>query len=142
MAISAARRIRMARALELRAQGRSYRAIAAELGVSYKQIFEDVEQALADLPKGDTERARREMEERLDDLQNRLAKKLETLELAVTALDKDGEEVEFAGDIEKTTAAILRVEERRAKLLGLDAPVRAEVQHSNIQISVTNADDV
>ncbi len=142
MAVTAARRARINAAVKLRSQGRSYQSIADELKVSYRQAYLDVEQGLADLPKGDTERARHEMEQRLDDLQNRLAKKLESLELAVTALDKDGEEVEFAGEIEKTTAAILRVEERRAKLLGLDAPVKAEVQHSNIQISVTNADGV
>lgn len=131
---------RRATALELRSKGYDFRRIARETGVSLKQAYDDVWRAIDELPKGDVEKARREALERLDHLQSTLSQRM--AELDEVQIEEDGTETWFIGEIEKTAAAILRVEERRARLLGLDAPIKAEVQHSNIQITVTNSDGV
>jgi hypothetical protein len=127
-----ARAQRLAQVAEFIAQGWSTRAIAAKTGVSRKRAWEDVQAVLADLPQVDVTEQRAAMVERLEGLRDRLTE----------LLDDQHENGSESGEIERTAAQVLRVEERLAKLLGLDAPVKAEVQHSNIQISVTNADGV
>lgn len=132
MAISKLRRLRLTEVAELIAQGWTERAIAEKTGVSRKQAHDDVVQVLAELPVADVTEQRRLAVERIEGLRDRLT----------GILDAQGQNGAEAGDTERTTAAIIRAEERLARLLGLDAPVKAEVQHSNIQISVTNADGV
>ena len=132
-------RIRQAKAMELRARGYSFRRIASDLGISYKVAWDDVQAELARLPRGDVEGERRAALERLNSLQDKLQDRLE--ELAVVQEDEEGE-YWLVGEIEKTTAAILKVEERRARLLGLDAPVRAEVDIKNVNVFIHGGEDV
>ena len=130
---TAAVRIRRAKAMDLRTRGYSFQRIADELGVSYKQAWDDVQAEFAALPRGDIDQYRREALERLDRLQDKLQDRID--ELAEVQEDEDGE-YWVVGEIEKTTAAVLRVEERRARLLGLDAPVRAEVEVKNVTVNL------
>jgi hypothetical protein len=116
------------------------RAIAAEVGVSVKQAWEDMQLALSESPKADVSEQRELSLQRLDHLRDVLVKKLDSLAVGATAIGPDGEEVEISGEVEKTTAALLRVEERRARLLGLDAPVKAEVEVHNVSIQVNGVD--
>jgi len=95
---------RRVKALALRKAGASYRAIGEQLGVSYQAIAEDVAYgltALASELRIETEQLRALEAARLDDLQAALWSQVRT------------------GNI-KAIQTVLRIMERRARLLGLD----------------------
>ena len=102
---------RRAQALELRKRGMSYRQIGQELGVSrntaHRYVTEELDELRAET-RASAEQLRDLELERLDQYLARLQPKIE-----------DGDE--------KAIATALRVQERRAKLTGLDAPQRSEV---------------
>lgn len=97
-----ARRERMARALDLREQGATYRQIADRTGVSSRQAYLDVQDALEQIT----------MEPAIRVLKLEL---LRTERLFTLALNKAATE----RDMTAVNAAI-RVLDRRAKYLGLD----------------------
>jgi hypothetical protein len=99
---------RALQALDLRIAGGTYRQIARQLGVNEKTAFYDVQGALASLDAVKAKTA-----ERLRDIE------LERLDRASTGLVPGIR----SGDARAVTA-LVRVMERRAKLLGLDAPVK------------------
>jgi len=102
---------RRAQALELRKRGMSYRQIGQELGVSrntaHKYVTAELDELRAET-RASAEQLRDLELERLDQYLARLQPKID-----------DGDE--------KAIATALRVQERRAKLTGLDAPQRTEV---------------
>jgi hypothetical protein len=102
------KRDRAAHALELRIAGHSYRAIARALGVNERTAFHDVQDELARLEPVIKQKA-----ERLRDLESR------RLDRCTTVLDAALED----GDPRAVLASV-RIMERRAKLLGLDAPLQ------------------
>lgn len=106
---------RRARAFELRKDGWPYRRIATELGVGVATAHDDVRAAMEDLLPIEVIEQVREMEaDRLDHL----------MVLAMNVVADD------AADYDTRLKAIdkvLAVQQRRAKLLGLDAPERLEV---------------
>lgn len=102
----AKKRARSANALELRIAGATYRQIAAQLGVSEKAAYYDVQDELARLDPVIKGRA-----ERLRDLENA---RLDRLHVALAAGIKAGDP--------RAVVATVRVMERRARLNGLDAP--------------------
>jgi DNA-binding CsgD family transcriptional regulator len=99
---------RAGRALDLRIAGASYRQIAAQLNVSEKTAFYDVQKALGTLDAVNGAKA-----ERLRDLE---ARRLDVLQVALTAGVR-------AGDPRAVLAAV-RILDRRARLFGLDAPTK------------------
>lgn len=102
---------RRVKALELRKAGASYRQIGRTLGVSEKTAHGDVHRALAHLAQLETE----------------TATALRTLELArLDALYTGHFSRAVAGD-DKAARICIAIQERRARLLGLDAPVRTEL---------------
>lgn len=107
---------RRVEALKRRIAGGSYRAIARELGVSEAQAFRDVQAELDKLAQQAQEEASRlrvlELR-RLDEMLIRLSPML---------YPKSGDNVNL-GAIDRA----LKIMERRAKLLGLDAPEKTEV---------------
>jgi DNA-binding CsgD family transcriptional regulator len=99
---------RASQALDLRIAGATYRQIGARLAVSEKTAYLDVQAALATLDavvKGKAERLRDLEARRLDQLTVALAPGIR------------------AGDAKAVSAAV-RIMERRARLYGLDAPVK------------------
>lgn len=106
---------RIAKALDLRRQGCSFGEIAKELGWRTRQAaFEAVSRALADTVAEPAEDVRKLELMRLDRLERLLWPRAE------------------AGD-PKAVTGLLKVQERRAKLLGLDAPTKlANADGSNI----------
>lgn len=105
-------RDREAKALELRKAGASFPAIGQALGISDEGARKAVSRALARVAQQTDESATeyRALElERLDHMQMKIARQV-----------NDG----HLGAIDRA----LRIMERRAKLLGLDAPVRQDVQ--------------
>jgi len=110
-------KLRRARAIELRVQGRkNMRQIAKELGVSVATICNDIRAVVNEETEGvaDLIKTTREIEcQKLDDWQ---AKVLTSLD---NAKDVDDEA--------KLYGLLVRIAERRAKLLGLDAPIKQEI---------------
>jgi hypothetical protein len=99
-------------ALALRQKGWTYERIAESLGLSRQGAADAVKRSLAALKADCAERAEdvRELElRRLDRM----------LELAEAAAE--------SGDI-SAIDRVLRIQERRSKYLGLDAPVKSEAQ--------------
>lgn len=96
------------RALELRRAGLSYRQIADEVGwLAESSAFRAVDRALTRTLLEPSEKVRRMECERLDDWLLKLAPAIERGEA-------------------RSIEVALKVAERRAKLLGLDAPARVE----------------
>jgi hypothetical protein len=106
---------RRAKALEMRKSGMTYRAIGAALGVSQCMAHKDVHHVIDILA-----REARETAEAIREIE------LERLDAMLAALWPAVE----AGDTSSISTA-LRVAERRARLLGLDAPVKQEVTGAN-----------
>jgi hypothetical protein len=104
-----AARERQLRALELRLAGVTYQQIADELGYAGRQgAFKAVEAAL-----------KLTLREPADNLRRISAERLDRATLAIWRAVN-------AGDLQAIDR-LLRIEARRAKLLGLDAPQRQEV---------------
>ncbi len=124
-----------ARAVELRRQHLSYRQIAVRLGVSHQAAFDAVKRGLADMYQEAANEVRQIEVERLDELATEAWKVLRTPHYTVSNSGKIVEHPETGElllDTSPTLAAIdrlLKIQDRRAKLLGLDAPVKAEVKH-------------
>lgn len=111
---------RRTKAIEMRARGKSYHEIAKELGVSAKRASEYVWDAI---------RAR-QAEQSESVKHHAMLAEMRLNKLVSSLWDKA-----MAGDID-TVNALIRCEERRAKLLGLDAPARVHVD-MNVQVMPT-----
>lgn len=98
--------VRQEQSLELRLQGHSYRAIATALKVNVRTAYNDVQSALDDLEDLSAKKA-----ERIRDLD---LLRLDRMMSALATRCRSGDS--FA------IATVLRIMERRAKMLGLDAP--------------------
>jgi hypothetical protein len=101
-------RERMAEALEYRRAGHSYRAIADQMGMSFARIREMVVQAMAEITAEPAEAVRTMEIARCDEL--------------MSAIYADA----IAGDLPSINM-VLRIQERRARLFGLD---KLTVQHT------------
>lgn len=99
----AARTERRAKALTLRKAGLSYPQIGKKLGVSYQTAYRDVTKELKEIPREAADALRHLECERLDNLQTRL-------------------EIELQNGHIAAAMPLIRVIERRARMLGLDQP--------------------
>jgi hypothetical protein len=95
------------KAVELRSAGASYREIGAALGISHEGARRMVMAAMEQIPVEQCDYMRKVDGERIDRLQRALWPKA------------------LGGDV-KAIMAITRLMERRAKLFGLDAPVKVD----------------
>jgi hypothetical protein len=101
---------RRQKSLDLRIAGARYRQIGAQLGVSYQTAYRDVQTALGELASLQSGKA-----EKLRELE---VERCDKLTLALWPKARTGNE--------KAARAVLAVMDRRAKLLGLDAPTKLE----------------
>jgi Homeodomain-like domain-containing protein len=101
---------RRQKALDLRMAGARYRQIGAQLGVSYQTAYRDVQAALGELAPLQASKA-----EKLRELE---VERCDKLTLALWPKARNGDE--------KAVRTIVAVMDRRAKLLGLDAPTKLE----------------
>jgi hypothetical protein len=99
---------RRAEALALRLAGKSYRAIGAELGVSECQAHRDIAKTLADLAAKE----------------QHLTKEMRQLDLARIDKGIAGLTAAYERGEPAAVSAMVKLLERRARLLGLDAPQR------------------
>lgn len=112
---------RRAKAFELRQRGATFQAIADELEYASKQAaWYDVQAALRDA---------RDLYE--DDLAALRSFELERLDM----LSRTAWEHADAGDI-KALDVLLRIADRRSKLLGLDQPIKHEITDDAIEREV------
>jgi hypothetical protein len=125
---------RRARVLALRIEQRPYPDIATELGISVGVAKKDYERALAALKAEQNTHAHaaRDVEtERLAAAEQAAWEVLRRKHIHVQhghiVRDDDGEPVEDDAPVLNAVDRILRISERRARLLGLDAPQRIEV---------------
>lgn len=118
------RRERAAKALTLRKQGMIYSQIGKELGVSEVTAFNDVKKALHEIIREPAESVRQMELERLDESLLRLNTELG----AVVKARKDGDmgTDRSVTAITRITDTQLKIQERRARLLGLEQ-FKAEV---------------
>lgn len=99
-------------ALELRKAGLTITEIAARVGLSRTQVHRVIDRLLKDTKA-----------EAADELRTLELARLDTAQVAIWAQVRQGNH----GAIDR----LLRIMERRAKLLGLDAPARQEVTGAN-----------
>ncbi|MCP4099159.1 MAG: hypothetical protein GY748_23295 [Planctomycetaceae bacterium] len=114
--------------LELRKAGASYRSIGRQLGISAPQAHRDVAKSIAELKKLGEENAQavRELE----------VQRLDAMLLGLWPQARTGHQ----GSVDR----VLRIMQRRASLLGLDAPARQDVTSGGEQIkayAVVSPDD-
>jgi hypothetical protein len=122
---------RDAEACRLRARNLTYRQIADELGIDVRAAYDGVQRALKDTLQEPADDLRRLELERLDELARQARGVMEATHYVV---DK-GNVVMWEGspllDDAPVLAAVdrlLKVQDRRAKLLGLDVPVKRQVE--------------
>lgn len=99
------------KALRMRSLGMSYQAIADQMGVTKATAYNRCQRALAAIPAEAVDEFRRLEGQRLDLLlEKAMEKALSEEKSSMFAIDR-----------------VLAIMDRRAKLMGLDAPVRTEV---------------
>lgn len=122
---------RDAEAARLRSRGMGYRAIAEQLGFfDGSGAHKAVQRALAAVRAEGAEEARQLQLQQLDYLATKALEVLERHHVTVSngrLINVDGEPLEDDGPVLAAIDRLLKIQERRAKLLGLDAPARHEV---------------
>lgn len=103
-------------ALNLRRGGGSYRSIASQLNISIEQVRRDLNQSLKALAEQELELA--------EELRALEADRLNTLTLGFWSKA-------VGGDLNAANF-VLRVSERRSKLLGLDKPAQMDITQTNL----------
>ncbi|MEV7006837.1 hypothetical protein [Streptosporangium sp. NPDC051022] len=127
---------RDAEACRLRARGLTYEQIAVDLGMSSKSsAYEAVQRALAATVREPADEVRQMELMRLDEL-HRSA--LAVLEATHYVVDKgavvlwEGAPLVDDGPVLAAVDRLLKVQERRARLLGLDSPQRVSIDAQNL----------
>lgn len=112
----------MDRAIELRRDGKSIRAIAALMGVSRSQAALLVDEGLRAIPRENAEALRKVALEQLDQLWEGISKPAQYDDKGrlISGGATEGEP--------QAIAAAVKIVERRARLLGLDAPTKLDAK--------------
>lgn len=121
---------RDARIMDLARRGRTHQTIADEVGLTRQRVHQIVKEQLAAIPVEGVAHYRAQQLETLDGLLEKAHAVLEARHLKFhegVALNHAGELVTDDGPVLNAVTTILRILERRARLLGLDAPVKTEV---------------
>lgn len=124
-----------AHAAHLRAEGLTFRQIADEMGCSVAGAHKRVMRAYGRMPGPDATAERNRMLRELDDAAVAVYGVLESAHLAISAkgvvtITVNGQEIPVPDDhpVLEAVDRLLRIQERRAKLLGTDAPSKRSVE--------------
>jgi hypothetical protein len=139
---------RDARAVEYRRRGLTYRQIASEMGwknqaSAYEAVQRGLNDAIAE-PAGEV----RQLElERLDEYQRYALRVLAAPHLVVSQgvvviNPANGQPLTDDAPVLAALDRLLKISERRAKLLGLDAPARARIEVIDDEIASAMAKDL
>lgn len=121
---------RDAQLLEMRKRGMSYRAIAAAAGLDVKNVHDAVKACMAAITEEPAQEVRQLELERLDDMWMAVIKVLEAKHFTVSQgrlVYLGDEPLEDDTPVLAAVDRLLRIQERRSKLLGLDQPVKQEI---------------
>lgn len=123
---------RDAEACRLRSRGQTYQQISDALGYGHRgHAYDAVQRALAVIPQEAADGLRHLQLDQLDYLTTQALGVLERRHLTIAASGKvvtvDGEQVIDDAPVLAAIDRLLKIQERRAKLVGLDAPQRREV---------------
>lgn len=118
-------------AARLRARGLTYREIGDRLGMAPQSAHEAVQRALVEAVREPADEVRALELARLDALLAHAWAVLERYHVTVQqgrlVLDPDGDPIPDDGPVLAAIDRVLKIQDRRARYLGLDAPVRHEV---------------
>ena len=118
------------KAAELRSRSVTYQQIGDFLGMTRQAAHQAVQRAIRDIPKDGAEETLRLELEKLDFLERKLFIIMEKEHLRVSNSGKvvtvDGELILDDGPVMQAIQGLLKVSERRAKLLGINAPEKHE----------------
>lgn len=122
---------RRAEVMRLRRTGMTFEEIGTELGISKQAAWTLYKKTLASIPALEVSEYRAEQAERLDALLARANEVLAAEHITVQhgrVVERDGKPLPDHGPILDAIKAVLDIEARRAKLLGLDTPVKQSVE--------------
>ncbi len=132
--------------MDLRRSGKTLQTIADQVGLTNQRVHQIIKERLAEIPVESVQHYRAQAVEVLDDLLEKTHAILTAQHLKFhegVALTHDGKIVTDNGPVLAAVATILRIEERRAKLLGTDSPVKTEVSGGvAFRYSFPGADEV
>ena len=121
-----------AKACELRSRGWPYRDIAAELGIGYSEAYKRVQRGMARIVQEPAEQARQFELDRLDRMYRKIEQILEADHIVVqhgkVVYDETGEPLPDHDPRMRAVATLLKIQERRSKLLGLDAASKMQLE--------------
>lgn len=121
---------RLEEVIRLRRAGVHFADIGARFGVTKQRAYQLYKEGLAQIPFPEVVEYRNEQLERLDALLVAANKVLAREHYAVSngkVVYHNNNPVRDDGPVLAAIAAVVRIEERRAKLLGLDMPARTHV---------------
>jgi hypothetical protein len=115
----------------LRIEGYSYRAIAEHLGLTLKTVELGVQRAIRRIPHENAEELLTIELERLDEAYRRCQVIVDAAHVTVSngrLVMMDGVPIPDDAPVLAAVDRMLKISDRRSKLLGLDAPVRSRVE--------------
>ena len=122
-------------AASLRSSSWTFRQIGQHFGVNESGAYKMVQRAVADIPRGDTAELVAIEVEKLDAIERKyleIARKHHVFVSQGGKVVYDGDvKLEDDGPAMQAMAGLLRVSERRSRLLGLDAPAKSQVEVVN-----------
>jgi hypothetical protein len=123
------------RAAMLRSRGKTYKQIGEMLGIPLQTAYSMVKRAIDDIPTEATVELIALELAKLDNHEQKYYGIMEKLHQHVTL---KGDIVEFDDDalVMKALEGLLKISDRRAKLLGLNAPVRTELAGVMVNVNV------
>jgi hypothetical protein len=132
------------RIMQMRREGCTFQAIGDELGCTRQYVHERYTALLKEVAGHEVAEYRREQEERLDGLLRKAHEVLERRHITVSngqIVRLDGHPLEDDGPVLSAIDTILKIEARRAKLLGMDAPAKTDLNvNANVQYTVVGVD--
>lgn len=113
--------VRSKRVLQMKLAGATYPEIAEAMGISLSTAHGDVQRALKDIPRDEAAQMRQEESLSLDRMKR---------ELWAEAMDRDVSIIQRLPLFDR----LLKLSDRRAKLLGIDAPQSVEVSSLDLDL--------
>lgn len=122
-------------AASLKTQGLKLREIGEHFGISAEAARKMILRAMADIPRGDTEELKSTELAKLDQVEERYWEIVEAVHPYVAPSGKlvyaDGSPLEDDSPVMAALAGIVKVSQHRSRLLGLNAPVKAQMEVFN-----------
>jgi len=128
----------------MRSNGQTLREIAERLGYGNESnVRRAIRKAMEKYERPAIEDLRTTMDQQLETLYRKAMDVLEARHLVFyqgAAVDLDGERVTDDGPVLKAVETLLKIQERRSKLWGADAPAKAAVEVTTVNYSIDGVD--